>query len=211
MINEILKKNKIIPIATITNKNDLSNVCTLLIDNQITLIEVTLRDPMVESIINYFNDYTKINFSLGTVKNIYDLDLAISNNIKLAFSPGFSKQLSKYAFDNNIDLIPGVETPTDVLQATIYGHKILKFFPAEISGGIKKLNFFKNIYPDISFIPTGGINNTNFINYLKVDNVISVGASSILDSSKISNKDWNGINQDIMEHKNIIKNLLEAD
>jgi 2-dehydro-3-deoxyphosphogluconate aldolase/(4S)-4-hydroxy-2-oxoglutarate aldolase len=91
------------------------------------------------------------------------------------------------------------------MAASEAGHMVLKFFPAELSGGIDKLNAFKSVFPDITFIPTGGITNKNIANYLSLDNVVAVGASSAMPESLIRSKSWDEITNNLLEIKTIIE------
>jgi 2-dehydro-3-deoxyphosphogluconate aldolase/(4S)-4-hydroxy-2-oxoglutarate aldolase len=91
------------------------------------------------------------------------------------------------------------------MAASEAGHKTLKFFPAELSGGVDRLSAFKSVFSDITFIPTGGITNKNITNYLSLDNVVAAGASSAMPESLIRSKSWQEIINNLEEIKTIIK------
>lgn len=93
------------------------------------------------------------------------------------------------------------------MQASEFGHKILKFFPAELSGGTKRLSAYKSVFPDISFIPTGGITETNIKDYLQLTNVIASGSSSMIPENFIKNKSWFEITKKLKNIKIIASNV----
>ena len=103
---------------------------------------------------------------IGTIRSKDQIDLAIEAGASFAITPGFSYTLSEYALESGLTLIPGVQTASEVMAASEAGHKTLKFFPAELSGGVDRLSAFKSVFSDITFIPTGGITNKNITNYL---------------------------------------------
>jgi 2-dehydro-3-deoxyphosphogluconate aldolase/(4S)-4-hydroxy-2-oxoglutarate aldolase len=103
-------------------------------------------------------------------------------------------------------MIPGVQTPSEIMKANKAGFSTLKFFPAELSGGVSRLNAYKSVFPDIKFIPTGGITYENTLSYLTLDNVIAVGASALIPSDLIASKSWKEIKNKLEKSKELISN-----
>ena len=95
-------------------------------------------------------------------------------------SPGFDEDVSKYCRQEGIVYIPGIETASEIMNMIKHGHKKLKFFPAEQSGGVEKLKSFNAVFPEISFMCTGDINLINYKSYTELQNVFSVGGSFVL-------------------------------
>ena len=204
---QLIKNLKTIPLGTLVSEEEVSGICNSLKVAEVPIIEVTLRDKKVRNILKYFNDYPEINLGVGTVRNIKDIDLAVESGASFIITPGFSSILSSYANQKNILLIPGIQTPSEILQASEAGHKILKFFPAELSGGVDRINAYKSVFPDITFIPTGGITETNMSNYLSLLNVIAIGSSSMIPNNLIEEKLWNEITQRLKNFKILISKL----
>ncbi|MBP5588095.1 MAG: 2-dehydro-3-deoxyphosphogluconate aldolase, partial [Treponema sp.] len=102
---------------------------------------------------------------------------AISNGAKFIVMPGFDKKTVLYCIKKGVPVIPGVMTPSEIMNASSYGLKVLKLFPAVVSGGTKLLQALKGPFNDIMFIPTGGITEENADEYLSLSNVIAVGGS----------------------------------
>ena len=199
-----ITKHKIIPLGTLVTKEEILGVCHCLTKANIPLIEVTLRDERVANVIHSFNNYPNILLGIGTIRTIDQIDLALDVGASFAITPGFSPIISDYAMKKGLIIIPGVQTATEIMAASEAGHNILKFFPAELSGGTDRLNAYRSVFPDITFIPTGGINKNNIHNYLNLDNVMAVGASSPLTESLIKSKSWEEIVSNLEEIKNII-------
>ena len=93
------------------------------------------------------------------------------------------------------------------MQASEAGHKILKFFPAELSGGVDRIKAYKSVFRDITFIPTGGITETNMSDYLSLLNVIAIGSSSMIPNNLIEKKLWNEIAQRLKDFKILTSTL----
>ena len=204
-ILDIIKKHKIIPLGTLVTEEEVENICNCLTKADLPLIEVTLRDKKVIDVLKEFKNYSNISLGIGTIRSKDQIDLAIEAGASFAITPGFSLKLSEYALEIGLTLIPGVQTASEVMAASEAGHKTLKFFPAELSGGVDRLNAFKSVFSDITFIPTGGITSKNIANYLNLDNVVAAGASSAMPESLIRSKSWQEISNNLEEIKTIIK------
>ncbi len=154
-----------------------------------------------------FKKYPNIYLGIGTIRTTEQVDLAINAGASFAITPGFSPKISDYASSKGLVLIPGVQLASEVMAPRQAGQKVLKFFPDELSGGIDKLNAFKSVCPDITFIPTGSITNKNIANYLNLDNVVAVGASSAMPESLIRSKSWDEITNNLLEIKIFLSNF----
>ena len=198
---QLIKNLKIIPLGTLVSEEEVIGICNSLKIAEVPIIEVTLRDERTRNILKYFKNYPEIKLCVGTVRNIKDIDLAIDSGASLVITPGFSSTLSTYASQKNILLIPGIQTPSEIMQASEFGHRILKFFPAELSGGVDRINAYKSVFPDITFIPTGGINEVNMSSYLSLQNVMAIGSSSMIPNDLIKNKFWDEITERLKNYK----------
>ena len=198
---QLIKNLKIIPLGTLVSEEEVIGICNSLKTAEVPIIEVTLRDERTRNILKYFKNYPEIKLCVGTVRDIKDIDLAIDSGASLVITPGFSSTLSTYASQKNILLIPGIQTPSEIMQASESGHRILKFFPAELSGGVDRINAYKSVFSDITFIPTGGINEVNMSSYLSLQNVMAIGSSSMIPNDLIKNKLWDEITERLKNYK----------
>ena len=181
-----------LPTLTISSIDEARIVNKIIQSVGIPYIEVTLRSTVSIEAIDYIADQTNINLGIGTVQNTNQLLNLPIHKIKFVVSPGFNKDVAYFCKENNIEYIPGVETSTEIMKAQNYGFNVLKFFPAELAGGIQKLKALTSIFPKVSFMCTGGINLENYKKYIELPNVCSVGGSFILPKKLIKADKING-------------------
>ena len=174
------KPPKYLPTLTISSIDEARIVSKILQSVDIPYIEVTLRSNVSIEAIEYIADQTNINLGIGTVLNSNQLLNLPIPKIKFVVSPGFNKDVAYFCKENDIEYIPGVETSTEIMEAQNYGLDVLKFFPAELAGGVQKLKALTSIFPKVSFMCTGGISVENYKKYIELPNVCSVGGSFIL-------------------------------
>ena len=202
---DIIKKlslYKAIPIVTVTEQKTAQELFKYLKKNSLPVVEITLRDSRVKKALKDL-DLDKILLGIGTIKNLSDIDTAIDAKANFGVSPGLNIELSEYAGSKNFLLIPGVDTASEVMQALSYGHKLLKFFPAEYAGGIEKLKAFNSVFPEAKFIPTGGINLSNMKSYLELDNVVAVGSSALISINDFKENNLDLLNKNLETLKKI--------
>ena len=203
-IFNVFHETKLIPLTTITSRGDVEPLCEVLVEASIPLIEITLRDQRTLDIIDEFNKFPEVHLGVGTIRTESHIDLAINANASFLISPGYSENLLNYAKQKNIHLIPGVQTPSEIIKANEAGLSTLKFFPAELSGGVDRLKAYRSVFSDIKFIPTGGITNENALSYLALDNVVAVGASALISPDLLNSKSWTEIKNNLKESKELI-------
>lgn len=187
-IYNIIENLKVIPVASIENLDFALELGKVLNNSNLPIVEITFRTEIAKDIIfNLTKEYPNLLVGAGTVLNIKQVKKAVNNGAKFIVTPGFNSKLVDYCIDNNIFIIPGINTPTFIEWGLERKLKVLKFFPAEVSGGISFLEAISGPYPSekVKFIPTGGINNINFINYLKMDNVLACAGSWLVKGSSL--------------------------
>ena len=127
------------PLTTITSREDVEPLCEVLVEASIPLIEITLRDERTLDIIDEFKKFPEVHLGVGTIRSESHIDLAINASASFLITPGYSENLLNYAKQKNMPLIPGVQTPSEIMKANEAGLSTLKFFPAELSGGLDRL------------------------------------------------------------------------
>lgn len=181
-IREILERNKVVPVATIQNLSDIDGIVKSLVDQGISCIEVTLRTELAfEAIAILKKNYGHLlDVGVGTIISSDQLKKAKSLDVDFLVSPGLMQHLYADLQSAEIAFIPGVVTPSEIIQGMAMGYDTFKFFPAELVGGVKMLKTYAALFPNVKFCPTGGINENNFSEYLALPNVLSVGGSWIM-------------------------------
>ena len=191
---ESLKLAGLVPVVKIENLEDAVPLGEALLAGDLPVAEVTFRtDCAAEAIKTLAKKCPKLILGAGTVLTTEQVDIAIDSGAKYIVSPGFNPKVVEHCLKKGIVPTPGVTNPSLVEQAVAMGLKILKFFPAEQSGGLDMLKTFMTVYPDIKFIPTGGINEKNLPQYARAANVHAVGGSWMVSADLINAKAFDKI------------------
>jgi 2-dehydro-3-deoxyphosphogluconate aldolase/(4S)-4-hydroxy-2-oxoglutarate aldolase len=203
---EKIKEFKIIPVAIIDNVNDAIPLGKALIEAGLPIIEVTFRtEAAAESIKKLTSELPNLFVGAGTVLKVDQVKKAINAGALFIVTPGFNPKVVDYCVEQKIPIIPGVNTPTMVEWALDRGVNVVKFFPADLSGGPKMLRNLAGPYPDVRFMPTGGINNETLNKYLELPNVIACGGSWIVRKDLISEGKFEEIKKLTKEALSLIK------
>lgn len=181
-IAAILAKHPLIPVATIHSEAEIAPMMEKLFALEIACIEITLRtDYSMEAIRHIKQEYGhRISVGVGTVISTDQVDQLLSIVPDFIVSPGLTTKLGMHLEASGMAFIPGVSTPSEIMHAVENGWDVLKFFPAHLFGGLNALKTYQNVFPNVRFCPTGGIDGATFDEYLALPNVISVGGSWML-------------------------------
>ncbi|THB65536.1 MAG: bifunctional 4-hydroxy-2-oxoglutarate aldolase/2-dehydro-3-deoxy-phosphogluconate aldolase [Spirochaetaceae bacterium] len=197
MSNSALEKitaTGIVPVVTIDSPEKVIGLGKALHIADISIAEITFRTAAAaESIRRLNKEMPEILVGAGTIVNINQAKQAIEAGAQFIVSPGYSDDIVKFCRDNDILVVPGVTTPTEVQYGLSQNVEIFKLFPAEISGGVKMLDALKGPFPQAKFIPTGGINQNNAADYIRRPNVLAVGGSWMVPPDLVSIEDWDSI------------------
>ena len=171
-------------------------VARALIEAGITRIEVPLNSPEpLESIrLMAENLGDQALIGAGTVLTTAQVDEAIAAGVDFIVSPGFNPTTVRYCQQRGVAIVPGVNNPSLVEQAMEMGLRMLKFFPAEPSGGVNMLKAMSAVYP-VQFMPTGGVTPDNVKTYLGLKTVVACGGTWMVPADLIDNQQWDKIGQ----------------
>ena len=177
-IIERIKKAGIIPVIKINDIADAVPLAKAIKQGGLTVLEITFRTEWAsEAILRIKKEISDITLIAGTVLNIENAQKAVKAGAKAIVAPGLNPDVVKWCITNRIPVCPGVSTATEIEQAMSLGLDFVKFFPAEAAGGIKMIKALSAPYPNMRFMPTGGIDENNFLDYLRFDKVIAIGGS----------------------------------
>jgi len=190
----LLKAARVVPVLTIERIEDAVPLARALVKGGVRTLEVTLRTAVaVEAAKAIIADVPDAIVGIGTILNADDLARAESLGAKFGLSPGATPELLKAAAESSLPFAPGIATASELMQALAHGFDLVKFFPAEQSGGIKALRALAGPFPQAKFCPTGGIGEANAAAWLAEPNVIAVGGSWLSAASDIRSGNWAGI------------------
>ncbi|MEY4499892.1 MAG: bifunctional 4-hydroxy-2-oxoglutarate aldolase/2-dehydro-3-deoxy-phosphogluconate aldolase [Actinomycetota bacterium] len=177
---ETLEQNGLVPVVV---SDDLSvgiDLLKLLKSAGITCVEIALRTSASVELLGEAKQIDGLIIGAGTVLNKAQLDQALEAGSDFIVTPGLSDQVIDSCVSQRVPVIPGVATATEVMRAIDKGLSRVKLFPAETLGGLGYIKALSGPFPDLKFMPSGGLNGSNFAAYMKHPNVFSVSGSWML-------------------------------
>lgn len=195
-----LKKAGIVPVVKIDALEKAIPLAQAIINGGLSVIEITFRTDAAYDAIKLIRkaalkslDGKPLVIGAGTVINPEIAKKAIEAGADFIVSPGTNHRTIEYCKSQNIPIIPGVSSASDIEEALFYGLELLKFFPSEALGGLKMIDALRGPFPQVSFMPTGGISKDNLIDYAKHKSVFSIGGTWMVKASDIENENWEKI------------------
>lgn len=182
---EQLSQEKLLPLYTATDLKYLDKAEEILLANNLSFIEVTYRSDLASEAIKYLADSGKLVVGAGTVRDLITAKEAVENGAQFIVTPGFSEEVVEYCVNNDIAVFPGAVTPTEITKALEFGIKNVKFFPANVYGGLDAIKALSGPFFDVKFVPTGGVNADNVNEFLSNEAVLAVGGSFIISEKTI--------------------------
>ena len=158
----------IVPVAIIEDEKNGVPLARTLRENGLPVIEVTFRTRVAARVIEQIAvDSSEMLVGAGTILTVQDAQAAIDAGARFIVSPGFNLKIVEYCISKSFTIIPGVLTPTEIQNAIAFGLEVVKFFPAEASGGLPYLKAVSAPFGNLKFIPTGGIDQSKLLSYLR--------------------------------------------
>ena len=191
---EQISKIGIVPVVKIDNAADALPLAKALCAGGLPCAEVTFRTSAAAEAIKIMTDnFPSMCVGAGTVLNAEQVDAAVAAGAKFIVSPGLNPRTVKYCVEKNIPITPGTSSPSDIEQAIELGLDVVKFFPAEQSGGLAKIKAMAAPYVNMKFMPTGGVNAKNLTSYLDFPKIIACGGSWMVPGDLINAGEWDKI------------------
>ncbi|MEO6868705.1 MAG: bifunctional 4-hydroxy-2-oxoglutarate aldolase/2-dehydro-3-deoxy-phosphogluconate aldolase [Ginsengibacter sp.] len=212
---DIIKKIDDAGIIAVLVIDDISHavpVCKSLLAGGVNIIELTLRTPVAfDAAYIIKKELPEIILGFGTVINTDQVKKAVDAGADFAVAPGCNTKIIDEAYKQGLSFAPGIMTPTDIEIAVDHGCSVMKYFPAETSGGLDHLISMVNPYQylDIKFIPLGGCNISNANTYLQSDLITAIGGSWIASRNLIQSENWETITAKAIEITTLIRNIKQ--
>lgn len=208
---DILKRLKmagIIPVIQIEDAKDAVPLCNALRNGGLPVAEITFRtQAAADAIRNIHQAMPDIILGAGTVLTVNQVDQAIDAGASYIVSPGLNPNTVKRCQDRDVPIIAGCSNPTDIEKALEMGLNIVKFFPAQVLGGLSMIKALSGPFSQVNFIPTGGIDEKNLLEYLAFPQVAACGGSWMTPVDAIRNKEWSRIKNLTREAVNLMLGL----
>lgn len=184
----------LIPVMVVNELSDAVPMAQALVAGGVRILEVTLRTRYGLDAISLIRQAVPdAVVGVGTVTSPQQLEEAVRRGAAFAVSPGISADLLRAAAEWGGPYLPGVATPSEVLQAREAGFRYQKFFPAAAAGGTAMLKALHGPFADVKFCPTGGIGQSNYHEYLGLANTFAVGGSWLTPDEAVMAKNWPAI------------------
>ncbi len=169
---------KYIPVVVIKELSETDKILTALKNYGINCAEITFRTTCAAEAIAYAaKNYPDMEIGAGTVINAEQCEAALKAGATFIVSPGLSPAVAEICKDRQIPYYPGCVTPTEIMAALELGITTVKFFPANVYGGLKALKALSGPFPQVKFIPTGGVDRSNIDEFLAFDKIAAIGGS----------------------------------
>lgn len=193
-LTQRLAELRVVPVVTIESASDAAGLAGALAAGGLPIAEITFRtDAAAEAIAAIRAAQPGVLVGAGTVLDAATVDRALDAGAQFIVAPGFNPAMVAYALAHGVAVVPGVVTPSEIEAALSLGLRLLKFFPAQASGGPAYLSAVRATYPMVRFMPTGGVNIANLAAYLALPNVIAAGGTWIATADAIKNQRWDEI------------------
>jgi 2-dehydro-3-deoxyphosphogluconate aldolase / (4S)-4-hydroxy-2-oxoglutarate aldolase len=178
---------RLVPVVKIEKAEDALALGQALLTGGLPLAEITFRTDAAEEAIRILSrELPDMLIGAGTVLTVDNVKRAVDAGAQFMVAPGFNPKVVDYCLANGVLVMPGVNSPTDVEMGLDRGLDVLKFFPAEASGGLKMLKALSGPYGGVKFMPTGGITTKNLLEYLAFDRVLACGGTWMVETALIS-------------------------
>ena len=184
----------IVPVVVIEHADDAVPCAKALLAGGIDCMEVTMRtDAALESVRRIAAEVPEMLVGAGTVLNLDQCKAILEAGAKFIVSPGYDPATVQYCVENKIPVLPGCVTPTEIMAAKALGLNMIKFFPANIYGGLKAMKALSAPFVGLKFLPTGGVNAENIKEYIASPFIAAVGGSWVCTKADISAHNWDTI------------------
>ena len=190
----------LVPVVVLENADDAIPAAGALLDGGLNIMEITMRTKAaIDSIKKVKEKFPGILVGAGTVRSIEQASAAVEAGAEFVVTPGFEETVVKWCVDRGVVVTPGCVTPTEIEFADKYGLDVLKFFPANVYGGVEALKALNGPYKTKKFIPTGGVDLTNLKDFTDKEYVFAVGGGFLCSPSAVAAKTFEKITDTVKQ------------
>lgn len=206
-MNEAISKIGVVPVIKLNHpERDAAALAKALCAGGVPVAELTFRAAGADTAMKLMKEACPdMLVGAGTVTTTAQIDATIEAGGQFIVTPGFDAELVAYAQEKNIPIYPGCTTPTDYHAALKFGLEVIKFFPAEQSGGLAKIKAMSAPFPQFKVMPTGGISLKNLAEYIKSPVIAACGGSYMVTADLINNQKWDEITELCKKSREIVE------
>ena len=208
---EKLGKFGVVPVVVLDDAKDAAPLAKALCDGGLACAEVTFRTEAAEESIRIMtSQYPEMIVGAGTVLTKEQVDRAVAAGARFIVTPGLDPEIVRYCMEKDIPVTPGVVTPSELAQAYALGLRLVKFFPAEPSGGLPMIKALAAPYNMMQFMPTGGISAATLTDYLHYEKIFACGGSWMVKGSLIKAGEFDKITELTREAVELVHTVREV-
>lgn len=203
---ERLANSVVVPVVVLEKVEDAVPTAKAMAAGGVDTMEITFRTACApEAIKAVAENCPEVLVGAGTIVNVEQAKLAVQMGAKFIVSPGFSDEVVGWCVENNIPVTPGCVTPTEIMAAMKHGLKLVKFFPANVYGGLNAMKNLAAPFVGMKFLPTGGVNAANIKQYIDAPFIHAVGGSWVCPKADIAAGNWEKITNLCLEARKAAK------
>jgi 2-dehydro-3-deoxyphosphogluconate aldolase/(4S)-4-hydroxy-2-oxoglutarate aldolase len=189
-----IKSFKVVPVVALDEADHAVPLAKALLEGGLGIIEITFRtDAAAEAIRKVRGEAQEMFTGAGTVLSVDQVKAAVDSGAQFIVTPGFNESVVDYCISQSIPITPGINNPTGIEMALQRGLSVVKFFPAELSGGTAMVKALSGPYRKVGFIPTGGVKPENLETYLRIPSVIACGGTWLAPKEALAKGDFKKI------------------
>jgi 2-dehydro-3-deoxyphosphogluconate aldolase / (4S)-4-hydroxy-2-oxoglutarate aldolase len=192
-VHTILADERLLPIVVLDDATAALPLGAAVRAGGLSSVEITLRTPAALAAIRALAHEGGLVIGAGTVLTTAQAEEAVDAGASFIVAPGVSVKVVTWCRDAGIPVFPGVATATDIQAALELGIDVVKFFPADINGGVPAIKALSAPFRSVKFVPTGGVSAANLASYLEVPAVLAVGGSWLVARPAVASQDWSAI------------------
>ena len=195
-VMERLANSVVVPVVVLEKVEDAVPTAKAMAAGGVDTMEITFRTACAPQCIKAVSENCpEVLVGAGTIVNLEQCKLAVEMGAKFIVSPGFDEEVVRWCVEHGIAVCPGCVTPTEIMAAMKCGLGLVKFFPANVYGGLKALKNLSAPFGGMKFLPTGGVNNDNIKEFIDTPFIHAVGGSWVCPKADIAAGNWEKITQ----------------
>lgn len=204
-VMEQIHKTYLVPVVVMENADKAVDTAKALASGGVDVMEITLRTGAgLDAIENVAKGCPDTLVGAGTVLSLEQCREAVSRGAKFIVSPGYDPEVVAWCQANRIDVLPGCVTPSEITTARNTGLRVVKFFPASVYGGLKAIKALSGPFPDMKFVPTGGVGLENLDQFVTPE-VFAIGGGWLCEKKAIQEENWEAIRQICLQSQKIVQ------
>ncbi len=201
-----LANSIVVPVVVLDKVEDAVPTAKAMAAGGVDTMEITFRTACAPEAIKAVAEHCpEVLVGAGTIVNLEQCKLAVEMGAKFIVSPGYSEEVVAWCVENGIPVAPGCVTPTEIMAALKHGLKMVKFFPANVYGGLNAMKNLSAPFVGLKFLPTGGVNAANIKEYIDAPFIHAVGGSWVCPKADIAAGNWDKITSLCLEARKAAK------